>query len=147
MRLSENDPVLLALSGGDEAASISLLVHLCREFPAFRSWLCDEFGRDAALRQRFASLVDGGSDTVPRHFIDMSDDGRAWREEQRQLREALPTRPFGGLSLGEVETLIRSYQAGTIDLGTFLLSRAWRSARNRTPAGRRLPLSGPACDF
>jgi hypothetical protein len=33
-----------------------------------------------------------------------------------------------------VETLIRRYQAGTIDFGTFLLSRAWRTAGRASPA-------------
>lgn len=134
MTLSENDPVLRRLSAGDEAASLGLLIHLCRAFPPLRAWLRDDFARDTKVRERFFRLVDDSPEGSPGHFIDLSDDAQAWREEQRQLKAAFPMRPFGGLSLGEVETLIRRFQAGTIDLGTFQLVREWHTTGHASPA-------------
>lgn len=134
MTLSENNPLLHRLSLSDETASLALLTHLCRQSPALRSWLWNEFARDPAVRKQFARVVTDPAQSPPDRFIDFSDDGRAWREELRRLREELPTRPFGGLSLREVETLIRRYQAGSIDLGTFLLARDWREPGKASPA-------------
>jgi hypothetical protein len=34
-------------------------------------------------------------------------------------------RPYGGLSWGEMEKLVRRCQAGPIDLGAFLLAQAY----------------------
>jgi hypothetical protein len=134
MTLSENDPLLQRLSATDETASLALLVQLCRQCPALRSWLNDEFARDAKTRKNFARVVDDASQTPPSRFIELSDDGFAWRQEQRRLRAELPTRPFGGLSLHEVELLIRCYQAGRIDVGTFLLVRDWNKPGEASPA-------------
>src|SRR5205085_1518504 len=102
--------------------------------PALRSWLWDDFARDAKTRKRFAGVVDDTTQSPPPRCIDLSDDGHSWREERRRLREELPLRPFGGLSLREVEILIRSYQAGSIDIGTFLLARDWHEAGQASPA-------------
>lgn len=134
MTLSENDPVMRRLSAGDEAACLGMMVHLCRMFPPLRAWLCDEFARDAKVRERFARVVDERSETSPERFIDLTDDVQAWREERRQLKATLSTRPFGGLTLSEVETLIRRFQAGTIDLGTFQLVREWHTTGRASPA-------------
>ena len=134
MTLSENDPLLRRLSATDEAASLALLMHLCRQCPALHSWLSDEFARDGKVRRNFARTVVDATQALPSRFIDLSDDGSAWREEQRRLREELPTHPFGGLSLREIELLIRRYQAGRIDVGTFLLTRDWSKPGEASPA-------------
>ncbi len=129
-----SDPLLDRLSASDEAASLALLTHLCRQCPALRRWLLNDFAHSAAIRKEFARVVDDAAQSPPARFIDLSDDGGPWREELRRLREELPTRPFGGLSLREVEILVRRYQAGSIDLGTFLLVRDWQKSGSASPA-------------
>lgn len=134
MTPSENDPLLRRLSASDETASLALVVELCRQCPALRLWLWYDFVRDPKLRQRLGAVVDDAAQSPPSRFIDLSDDGGSWREEQKRLRAELPTRPFGGLSLRQVETLLRRFQAGGIDLGTFVLARDWREAGRASPA-------------
>ena len=134
MTPSENDPLLRRLSASDETASLALLVDLCRQCPALRLWLWNDFIRDPKIRKRFGGVVDDAAQSPPPRFIDLSDDGRSWREERERLRAELPTRPFGGLSLRQVETLLRRFQAGGIDLGTFVLTRDWRKAGRASPA-------------
>jgi signal transduction histidine kinase len=129
------DSLLLRLSASDETASLALLAQLCRQCPPLRRWLWSDFGHDAAVRRTFARLVeDDPAAPLPERSIDLSDDGRSWREEQRRLRAELPTRPYGGLSRAEVETLIRRFQAGSVDLGTFLLAHDWSAPRAASPA-------------
>jgi hypothetical protein len=56
-------------------------------------------------------------------------EGKAVAEEKVRLQRNAPgnaVRAFGGLSRQEVEHLCRHYQAGSFDLGAFLLVRAWR---------------------
>ena len=134
MTPSEDDPLLRRLSASDETASLALLVELCRQCPALRLWLWNDFIRDPKIRKRFGEVVDDAGQSPPPRFIDLSDDGRSWREERERLRAELPTRPFGGLSLGQVETLLRRFQAGGIDLGTFVLARDWRETGQASPA-------------
>jgi hypothetical protein len=61
-------------------------------------------------------------------LAELTGEGHAWREEQRRLRTELPrlARPYGGLTWAEMEKLVRRYQAGALDLGTFLLAHEWR---------------------
>jgi hypothetical protein len=130
----ETTPLLRRLSASDETASLALLAHLCRQCPAFRVWLWDGFGRDPNQRKRLAEIVDDAKAPLPERFADLSDDGQPWREERQRLREELPVRGFGGLSRAEIERLIRRHQAGTIDLGTFLLAHDWRELDQASPA-------------
>lgn len=132
--MTNTDPLLSRLSASDDEACLGVLAHLCRQAPALRAWLCEDFAGSEAIRKRFCRLIEDPARELPARFIDLSDDARAWREEQRRLREALPTHPFGGLSLREVETLIRRFQAGHIDLGTFLLARDWGKPGGASPA-------------
>jgi hypothetical protein len=57
-----------------------------------------------------------------------------WLEECRRLREQFPARIYGGLTWNEVMQLVRHYQAGTIDLGVFLLADEWQKAGKSSPA-------------
>ena len=128
------DPILSRLSATDDAASLAILTHLCRRSPGLRHWLAEDFGRDPEIRKRFARLVESETATSPSRFADLTADNHGWREERRRLREHLPTRPYGGLSRHEIETLIRRYQAGALDLGTFLLAHDWREPGVASPA-------------
>ena len=128
------DPLLSRLAATDDAASLAILTHLCRRSPGLRHWLSEDFGRDPAIRKRFVRLVESETQAPPLRFADLTADNAAWREERRRLREQLPTRPYGGLARSEVETLIRHYQAGALNLGTFLLVHDWREPGAASPA-------------
>lgn len=128
------DPLLSRLAATDDAASLAILTQLCRQSPRLRHWLWEDFGADPAIRKRFAGLVADGAQSPPLRFADLTEDNGSWQKERRALREQMPTRPYGGLSYGEVETLIREYQASGIDLGIFLLARDWREAGKASPA-------------
>lgn len=133
-KLTATDPVLQRLSVSNEAASIAMVTWLCRQCPEFRAWLWSDFARSPEVRKEFAQVVDDTGAVLPGCFIELTDEARSWREEKRRLRENIPGRPFGGLSRPEVEILIRRYQAGGIDLGTFLLTHDWRDAGKSSPA-------------
>lgn len=131
---SRADPLLSRLAATDDAASLAILTHLCRQSPGLLHWLAEDFGRDPAIRKRFARLVESDTQAPPSRFADLTADNTAWREERRRLREQLSTRPYGGLARPEVETLIRHHQAGALDLGTFLLAHHWRKAGAASPS-------------
>lgn len=128
------DPLISRLTTTDDAASVALLAQLCRRSPQFALWLAEDFGRDASVRKRFAQLVAEPAKAPPRRLADFTDDNGAWRAVQRTLRAKLPAKPYGGLTYSEVETLIRHYQSGGIDLGIFLLAQNWESTGYASPA-------------
>lgn len=134
MKAPLNDPLLARLCAGEEAACLGILAQLCRTSPAFRAWLWDDFGRDPKVRKRLATVLDRKGAALPAHFHELTDTADAWREEQRQLRAVSSAKPFGGLSRTEVETLVRGFQAGHIDVGTFALVRDWSKAGEASPA-------------
>lgn len=127
-RLS-TEPVLQRLSASNEGASLALVTDLCRQCPELRLWLWSDFARSQEVQREFARLVDDPEAALPSSFSDLTAEGRPWREEQRLIRETVSARSFGGLSRSEVEILIRRYQAGNIDLGTFLLTHDWEAGK------------------
>jgi len=118
----------------DETATVALLVALCRQSPELKHWLWEDFGRDAKVRAKFAKLVATPDAKFAGGFRDLTPDARARREEARRLREQIPARRYGGLTWNGVTTLVRHYQAGTVDLGVFLLAHDWQTAGKSTPA-------------
>lgn len=133
-KLAAQNPVLQRLSASNETASLALFIWLCRQCPDLRLWLSGDFASSAVVRKEFECAIDDPAAPLPRHFIELSGESRSWREEQRRLRANIPTHPFGGLSRRQVEILIRQYQAGNIDLGTFLLTHDWRESGEKSPA-------------
>jgi hypothetical protein len=115
-RLAENS---------DESATLAMLIQICRESPELRHWLWEDFVREAKVREDFAKIVGSPAASQVRRFIELTSDGPAWLEERRRLREQMPAGIYGGLKWDEVTRLIRHYQAGTIDLGVFLLAQTW----------------------
>jgi hypothetical protein len=120
----------------EESAVVTLFMQCCRQSPALRNWLWRDFARNASSRERFAKALragDSASASAIRSMADLSGENRALREEQRRLKEQLPqlARPYGGLSWGEVEKLVRRCQAGPMDLGAFLLAQAWRDGAGK----------------
>jgi hypothetical protein len=132
---SEGDESLLRrlAENSDESATLAMLIQLCRESPELRHWLWEDFGRDAKVRENFAEVVDNPAELPMRGFIELTSDGASWLEERRRLREQMPAGIYGGLKWDEVTRLIRQFQAGTIDLGVFLLADSWRKGGKASP--------------
>jgi hypothetical protein len=130
LRQPAHDSFLAGLDDDDSAAAL-LFVECCRQSPALRRWLWRDFARHANVRSSLAKRLRDG--VVPptngaHSLAELTGEGHAWREEQRRLKAELPrlARPYGGLTWAEMEKLVRRYQAGTLDLGTFLLAHEWR---------------------
>ncbi len=114
----------------DESAAAALFVQLCRECPALRHWLWEDFARDAATRERFARRLRGRASVEVAHIADLGEETFGPDEEIRRLRASFPARIFGGLTWAEVEALIGQFRAGRSDLAAFLLALQWRRAGN-----------------
>jgi hypothetical protein len=130
LRQPAHDSFLAGLDDDDSAAAL-LFMQCCRQSPALRRWLWRDFARHASVRASLAKRLRDGA--LPpangaHSLAELTGEGRAWREEQRRLKTELPrfARPYGGLTWAEMEKLVRRYQAGTLDLGTFLLAHVWR---------------------
>lgn len=121
---------------------------MCRQFPDLRTWLMEDFGRDAATRANFLALVERGDlngDAASNGFAELAGELDGWIEEKRRISAQLParaTRPFGGLTWDEMETLVRRYEARTLGLNVFLLARDWRKAGEAAKASPRLLQAG-----
>jgi len=128
----------------DESANVDVLVQLCRQWPALRIWLCGEFARNPKIRENFAQVVDGvvtKSTIGARWLAALSDEGRSWKAEKDSLKAhvlAAQTPVYGGLTFNEVGKLLRQYQAGTLDLGAFVLAQEWRKAGDTASSSPRL---------
>lgn len=148
LRQPAHDSFLAGLDDEDSAA-VLVFMECCRQSPALRRWLWRDFTRNASVRASLAKGLRDGS--VPpangaHSLVEFTGESHAWREEQRRLRAELPrlARPYGGLSWAEMEKLVRRYQAGTLDLGTFLLAHEWRGTRGPGQASLALLRSAGA---
>lgn len=124
-------------------AFLRLLANICRHFPDLRTWLMDDFVQVAKTRENFTALVERGdlaSDEADHGFAEVAGELDAWTEEKRHLKAGFQpnTRPFGGLSWDEMESLVRRYEARTIALNLFLLARDWRLAGEAAKASPKL---------
>jgi len=132
---SKGDELLLRrlAESTNESATLAMLVQLCRESPELRHWLWEDFGKDAKARAYLAKVVGNPTAAPIRRFIELTGDAESWLEERQHLRELMPAGLYGGLKWDEVMRLIRHFQAGTIDLGVFLLAQNWRKNGKATP--------------
>ena len=128
----------------ESRAFLRLLADICRRFPDLRAWLVEDFARDANVRVNFLGLVEtgdlGGEDTADA-FAEMAGELGSWQEEKRRMQVELPaqaTRPFGGLTWDEIESLVRRFEARTLRLDVFLLVRDWRKAGESAKASPKL---------
>src|ERR1017187_8581935 len=101
----------------ESRAFLRLLADICRRFPDLRGWLVEDFARDAKVRANFLGFVEtgdlAGEDTADA-FAEMAGERGSWREEKRRMQVELPaqaTRPFGGLTWDEIESLVRRFEA------------------------------------
>ncbi len=132
---SPDDVLLRRLAdNNDESAAASLFLQLYRLSPELRHWLREDYARDAKLRGKLEQL--GGHDGPPSvvRFADLTDDNDSWHKERQRLKKIVCGRFYGGLTWNEVIELVHHYQAGTLDLGVFLLVREWREAGKPSPS-------------
>lgn len=140
----------VAASERRSRAFLRLLASMCRQFPELRTWLMDDFGQDADTRANFLALVERGDlngEAMSNGFAEMAGELDGWLEEKRRMKAQLPAqaaRPFGGLTWGEMEALVRRYEARTLGLNVFLLARDWRKAGEAAKASPRLLQAGVA---
>lgn len=135
LRPAKPTPVVLAsLADDSTVAALKLLADLCRQQPDLRDWLWAEFARDAKARERFGRMIDDPA-AAPvdgaNGFAQLTGEDRAWRKEREWLRRnwnGHAPRIYGGLTWSEMEKAVRHYEAGTLDLGTFLLAHDWCEA-------------------
>lgn len=124
--------VLTAVTEDGSTAALRLLADLCRQFPELRDWLWEDFARKPAVRERFAQLIaEPAAPLTPANgFAAVNGEDRAWQTERQHLRQHghLPGR-YGGLTWADMERLFRRYEAGTLDLGAFLLAHDWLEAK------------------
>jgi hypothetical protein len=129
-------------------AFLRLLASMCRQFPDLRTWLLEDFALDAGTRANFLALVERGDlngEAMSNGFAELAGELDGWLEEKRQMKAQLPaqaTRPFGGLTWGEMEALVRRYEARTLGLNVFLLARDWRKAGEAAKASPKLLQAG-----
>ncbi|MDB6168274.1 MAG: hypothetical protein JWM88_1138 [Verrucomicrobia bacterium] len=131
---SSDDSLLRRLvAHNDESATVAQFVELCRQSPELRHWLWEDFGRDAKVRAAVAEMIADASGTPAETFAELTNDAGTWREVRRQLKAQMPAQLYGGLTWAEVVHLVRRYQAGTVDLGVFLLAHDWRKVGKPSP--------------
>lgn len=126
---------LKAFAESDDDAAFRLFTQLCRSSPALREWLWEEFARKPKTRAQFSAIL---AQQNPYHDTEAFMENRPLQIEAAKLRESVSGRIYGGLKWSEVEALIRHYQAGKLDLGTFVLTTEWHQADAAAPVPPRL---------
>lgn len=133
---SDSLAALRAFTESDDDGAFRLFDRLCRASPALREWLWEEFARKPKTRAKLASAL-ARDDTAEDASVFVAEN-RSLQIETAALRKRVPARIYGGLTWSEVEGLVRHYQAGKIDQGTFLLVNEWRRVTDATRESSRL---------
>lgn len=136
---SDSLAALQAFTESDDDVAFRLFARLCRASPALREWLWQEFARKPKTRARLASSLE--REDIGDDLSVFAAGNRSLRIEAAELREKMPARIYGGLTWSEVEGLVRHYQAGKLDLGTFLLVNEWRQENGSVNQPPRLTLA------
>lgn len=144
MKTASKAPQLLeCVCENDDSAKAAVFLQLCREWPELRKWLWRDFANNSKVQENFAKVVDEGSQpAVGKQWIaEFSGEADIWREQREQLISKLGStvvRAYGGKSYVEMTKLIRQYQAGALDLGTFILAREWLDSKSEAKKSMRL---------
>lgn len=144
MRVSaKSEGLFEVVCESDGTAMALIFMQLCREWPELRRWLWREFATSEKVRNHFAQILEKGPEpTTGSHWIaEFSGEAGPWRIERQRLIKSLDPqmlRPFGGRSYAEIVKLIRQHQAGTLDLGAFMLAREWLNAKGKAKNSWRL---------
>lgn len=134
-KVTAADSTLRAFTESDDDAAFRLFLRLCRSSPSLREWLWEEFARKPKTRAKVATHL---ASPTAAEDVDALVENRPLHLEAAKLRANVSARIYGGLTWGEVENLIRHYQAGKLDLDTFLLVSEWRRLNGSAPASPRL---------
>jgi hypothetical protein len=130
-RVPPNQAILACVVENSATAAIQLLADLCRQLPELHDWLREDFARNEHVRERFNLMVKASAPPeIANGFASLNGEDRPWQAERQRLRHnGHAPRIYGGLTFAEMERLFRRYEAGTIDLGTFLLAHQWNEVR------------------
>lgn len=132
------------LTETDESATAALFVQLCRESPALRHWLWEDFARDEQTRARFAARLKQPDAPVPPRVAELATEDTGRAAELAHLRQQVSARIYGGRTWAEIESIIVQLRAGRADLAAFLLALEWQRAGNRAPRSAPLMRAGAA---
>ena len=130
--------LLRELTLPDEAAELLLLIDLCRRSLRVRAWLFGRFAHEPATREAFRTFLTDPNPTLahppfwPRAL--------AMALQPDSVYSTPTLGPHGGLSEMQVLALIKGYQAGSLDVTTFVLARLWRRFLRSDPKGVPLTL-------
>ncbi len=123
--------LLHELSLHDDASELRHFAELCRTSLRVRTWLFGRFAQEPETQARFRAFLRDPASS-PEGLWSPILEG-----EVASTPPAVPATdgPFGGLSEAAVWVLIKLYQAGRINVLTFLLVRVWRqlAGANRPP--------------
>ena len=130
-RADELAALLHELSLHDDASELRHFTEVCRRSLRVRTWLFGRFAQEPETQQKFRAFLRDSSVPV---------DGLWSSVLGREVASKPPPAPavageFGGLSESAIWALIKLYQAGQLDVMTFLLVRVWRqiAAADRSP--------------
>lgn len=123
--------LLHELSLHDDASELRHFAELCRISPRVRTWLFVRFAKEPDTQAKFRAFLRDPT----------SSPGGLWSPILEREVVSTPPQvpatdgPFGGLSEAAIWALIKLYQAGHINVLTFLLVRVWRqlAAANQPP--------------
>lgn len=128
-------------------AFVHWLADTCREWPELRQWLCEDFVRDAGLRDRFGAIIDAPDRASETGFglADLAAEASPWRREKAHLlgsNVATAPRLYGGRTWQEMEQLVYRYEGGVTELGVYVLTRYWRKMGARAKFAPELQRAG-----
>lgn len=132
------------LAETEESATVALFVQLCRESPALRRWLWQEFAQDEKTRAGFATLIKHRGDVAPSRVAELAETDRGRATELHHLKQQVSARIFGGRTWSEIEAIVAQLRAGRADLGTFLLALQWQRAGSEANASAMLQRAATA---
>jgi hypothetical protein len=128
-RADELAALLHELSLHDDASELRHFVEVCRCSLRVRTWLFGRFAQEPATQQKFRTFLRDPS--IPPDGL--------WspvleKEVASRPAAAAVVGEFGGMSESAIWALIKLFQAGQIDVMTFLLVRVWLqlAAANRS---------------
>lgn len=124
------DKISATLSDADGRAAVGQFMALLRRAPGLRQWL-RVVTLDVMSRQKFNAFLEGRITPPPnlcagRRLLGWlaGMPGHADYDIEKLKRQSIAPPIYGGLSRADIITLVRQYQAGTIDCGAFLVWHA-----------------------
>lgn len=124
--------LLHELSLHDDASELRHFAEVCRRSLRVRTWLFGRFATEPATQAKFRAFLRDPSILPDGIWSPLLESEVASRSPEVPAENG----PYGGLSEAAVWALLKQYQAGRINILTFLLVRVWRQLAE---AGRPAP--------